>query len=444
MLNVLKTKILACLGLALLSAASFASFIDASILIERAANNRTLSVRYDGANAAVVEMLVNGKSVASRQVNADQSTGETNFTVDTAALQDGANTVEIRLFDPKGKLLGSEKTTIQVDRQGTGPVTISTPKANETVQGVVEIKLGFKQELKNVYVSFFVDDEFKILKNFPPYNYRWDTTGVSNGWHEVQAWIIDENNATFKTDKLRLFVDNPGGKTNRPDETVKPVAGNTVPPTSTEKPVKPTTDLKAPTTATVKGGASAKSSGGSGTATGPRLMNPASPDKPIKVGATKPGTAETVDPGIVAISTTEKPVVKLEPLKIGFGTRLADRDHMDIYLEGAKVTFDVSPRITEGVPLAPFRHLFEADGGKVKWDHNSKRVDGTSDSMTLSFSVGNPNATVNGRSMFMETAPFIEHGRTIVPLSFMGEALGYSISFDQNSGHVLILSAKSR
>ena len=461
MINVLKTRLLACAAVALAAVAAHASFVDATILVERAANSKTLSVRYEGANAALVELRINGVSVASRQVSADTANGETNFTLDTANLEDGENKVEIVLYDVNNKVVGTQKTTIKIDRKGEGPVTITAPRSNDNAQGIVEIKLGFRQELKNVYVSFFVNDEFKILKNFPPYSYRWDTTSVPNGWHEIQAWVVDEANATFKTDKLRIYVNNPGGQTKRTENPLgKPVAPANPTPANPKpvkpdpskpvkpapnKPVEPALPVKPDLNPGVSGNKGAKPiDGNSGLATGTRLMNPKSPDKQ--------GTANTQTPAgvngdnsVVAVSVRNPDTApKLKPVGIGFGTRLADRDHMDVYVDGAKVDFDVSPRITDGVPLSPFRHLYEANGGKVKWDNKAKRVDGESENLKLSFTVGNPNATVNGSTVVMEAAPFIEAGRTIVPLSFIGEALQVNVMFDPATGHVLILSAKSR
>ena len=46
-----------------------ATFIDGTVLISRAANNRTITVQYDGVNAAMIEMRVNGKSITSRVVD---------------------------------------------------------------------------------------------------------------------------------------------------------------------------------------------------------------------------------------------------------------------------------------------------------------------------------------------------------------------------------------
>ncbi len=469
-----KTRLLLCAGMALASMVASAGLVDATVLVDRAANNKTLTVRYDGANAALVEMVINGQSVASKEVSADLRSGETNFTVDVAALEEGTNKVEIRLYDRNGKLVGKQTTTINIDRAGNGPVFISNLRSNDTTQGMVEIKVGFRAELKNVFVSFFVNDDFKVLKNFPPYTYRWDTTSVENGWHEVQAWVVDDSNATFKTEKVRLFVNNPGGRTKRQEiapikpqakpeskpeakpvakpeskPAAKPEAKPAVKPES--KPIaKPEAKpVKAPILPAVTKADGTKSNANTGTAA------PASkPAEPVKPNS-KPKTDSVID---IKPSTPTKPEVvppktdvvalaspaKLKPIAINFGTRLSDVDQFDIYLEGQKVNFDVAPRVEDGVPLSPFRHLFEAYGGKVKWDHASKTVEGVSDDAVIWFKIGDSSAKVDGTVLLMERAAFLEKGRSVVPMSFLGQALKLDIQYDANTGHVLILSAKNK
>ncbi len=459
-----KGKSLLVLGAIVLANMAQASLVDATILIDRAANNKTLSVRYDGAKAALVEMRVNGKSVASRAVSDELAVGETNFEVDLAALEDGNNEVEIRLYDRDGKVIGKETTLISVDRTGVGPVYLTTPKKNETVQGYADIKVGFKSELKNVYVSFFVNDEFKILKNFAPYNYLWDTTTVPNGWHEVQAWVVDESNATFKTEKLRLFVNNPGGRTKRQETATIPTKVDTESTTKVATPDK----VNAPNTAKVGGIADVRPVGTQGNlAAGPRTINtkPVQDPKSKHQGATtKPGsiteikvvesgtksTDETTPNPTKAVKPTDdlvaiKPVApKLKPVNIGFGSKVNFSGTFDVFLDGELVAFDVAPRVVDGVPISPFRHLFEGYGGKVKWSNDSKEVEGMSDDLKVWFRIGDPAAMVNGSTMVMESAPYILSGRSMVPLSFMSEALKVNVQFDANTGHVLILSNRAK
>ena len=97
-----------------------------------------------------------------------------------------------------------------------------------------------------------------------------------------------------------------------------------------------------------------------------------------------------------------------------------------------------------GVPFTPFRHLFEAAGGKVDWDHIAKVVNAVGQSGEVWLKIGNMYAKVNGKSVQLESAPFIKQGRTIVPLSFMRDALEVDVEFDTATGHVLITQPSAK
>jgi hypothetical protein len=489
---------------------------DAQILIDRALNSPTLTVKYSGANAALVELRVNGESLGTRTVAASKSSGETNFTLNLSDLKDGDNEVEIRLFDRTGKLVGSDKTNISTEQSLKGPVFLSTPKVGATVMGAVDIKVGFGQELRNSYVSFFVDNNFKSMTNFPPYNFVWDTTREANGWHEIEAWAIDDSSTTHKTRKVRVFVNNPGGRTER-----KGIETDLVPtknPTTAEiagsesgfRSAPKKTNAKAAGTPTitalppavsgptmgnsVRGGLIGSMSGtkpasfGNAIATGPKMLTPtgtrvAESPAPKKVSTPKPVVAKTAPvekpnvgvieitpvapkPTAVAVAPkktvtpTAKPTdmvaMRVEPkadvlnnvkaasnlIKITKGQRLPNLGSYAVLLNNQYVNFDVAPRVDNGVPMTPFRHLLEKAGGKVDWEGLTKSVKANADGRSIFLQIGDENAKVNELSIRLETAPYLERGRTIVPLSFLRDALAVEVEYDKASGHVLITSLK--
>lgn len=483
-----------------------AALVDATIMVERAANNKTLTVRYDNAAASTLELRINGVSVAARQLDDTRDNGEVEFSVDVAALEDGENRFEIRLYDKAGKLLGTQRSSVTIDRSGNGPVFLTSPKPNAQVQGFVEISVGFRTQLRNLYVSFFVNEDFKAIKNFAPFSFTWDTTSVPNGWHEVQAWVVDESNATFKTERMRLFVNNPGGRTKRSEtDGVAPANTKPAPVQAPARPaqakptqaaparpaqaaparpanvaparpaqVRPATVAPAArpaakpqtlplprvnnTVAPATKPATKPTGNTSGQASGAQLSAPVKPG--TTAPAVNPGTVEIrVKPPVSAparpaaqpVKPATKPVV-IEAGKdddvvaaaprrtISFGTRMSDVETFEIYVEGARVNFDVDPFVMDGVPMTPFRHLFEHSGGKVKWDHNTKTVDATGNGMTVWFRIGNPDAKVNGNTVAMEIAPFVRRNRSVVPLSFVSEALGVKVEYDASTGHVLIMN----
>lgn len=483
-------------GIFTVAAASQATPIDASILLEKAANNRTITVKYDGAPAASLELFVNKVSVLTRNLPGTDSRGEIQLPLDTALIPDGDSEIEVKLLDKSGSVLGSQVTKVQIDRSGKGPVFFLSPGVGDTVKGFVEFKVGFRAELRNAYVSFFVNDEFKALKNYPPYTYSFDTTKVTNGWHEIQAYAVDDTNETFRTEKLRVYVSNPGGLTAR--QPVIPALGATAP---AVKPVaKPAgqTPFAKPVTAPIT---PANPIAGNGEAVEPSAVKPvktagilpAAPKatipvpvveapvakpvvepvkapvvvkpvvkpvvEPVKAPAVKP-VVKPVEAPVVkpVVKPVEAPVVKptvapvvktapetvatFKPAPIVKGTRLAGVRTFGIVLDGTKMVFDVPGRVSKGVPTAPVRYLFERKGIEVKWSQKDKVVTGKGTEGDFWLQIGNPVAKVNGRELTMESSPYLWRSRTFVPLSFIGEALDVEAVFDSATNHVMILSRK--
>lgn len=423
-------------GLAIMAVAAQALIFDGQIKIDRALNSPTLTITYSNANAALVELRVNGESVATRTVNAAKNAGETSFTLSPASLKEGDNTVEIRLFDKAGKLLATESTTVTTET-AQGPIFLTTPKMGSTVKGNVDIKVGFGREMKNTYVSFFIDNQFKSISNVPPFQFNWDTTRDANGWHEVEAWVVDETSSTYKTKKIRVFVQNAGGQTKRVTEPA--VTKDPVVP-APQPPVKP--PVKPPVTAPVLSGALAM------TDVTLKVGAPAGTKPAMGLGSTSSGTKEMMPTGkrnakapVVAKHSPAQPAAGT--ISISKGQKLPQVGSFMIVFNTQFVNFDVQPRVNNaGIPLTPFRHLIEKAGGKVEWENKTKNVTAQADGRDIFLHIGDAFAMIDKKRFELEVAAFIEAGRTIVPLSFMRDALNVNIDYDKATGHVLITNAK--
>lgn len=500
---------------------------DVRIVIDRAINSPTLTIRYSGASVSLVELRVNGESFATREVTGGKANGETNFNLEGKDLKDGDNEVEIRLYDRTGKLVGSDKVNVSTEQSNGGTIFLKEPKVGQTVRGAASIKVGFGTEMKSSFVSFFVDNNFKSMTNYPPYEFNWDTSKETNGWHEVEAWVVDETNNTFKTRRVRVLVNNPGGRTDRPNvdiglkpaksdrqydvtgsesgiRTVKTVAKAVNPGTASAVPKgAPTVPVGMAKGNRVRannlGGASGlKPLSGAGVLmTGVRTMTPtgkrttaqinaavvvkpvatkpvvvkhaitsggvvklplpqATSTKPVALKATEKVVAKKPSSGVIEIKTSVasnktlpgsaitavKTAASAGMVSIVKGTRLPNFGRFSVAFEGRFIDFDVQPRVDSGVPMTPFRHLFEANGGKVKWENGNKSLLAQGDGKSVFIQIGDPLAKVNELSIRMETSPYLDRGRTIVPLSFLRDALAVNVDYDKATGHVLITKRK--
>jgi len=449
---------------------------DVKITIDRAINSPTLVVRYSGANAALIEMRLNGASYGTRTSVATKASGESTFTLNYSDLKDGENEIEVRLFDRTGKPVGTEKFTILAEQTVGAPVYLSQPTVGQSVMGVVDIKIGFNAALNSSYVSFFVNDQFKGMTNYPPYSFTWDTTKEKNGWHEIEAWAVDAGSNTFKTRKIKVFVNNPGGRTDREGYIgLEPVKNPVGAPNATGA----GKGLRSNATGTTAAGAknsgvvpqvkatttaasTAKPATASTTvASGPKMMVPTGNRNakvtplPKPVATTKPAPKPTNKVDLTLVATKDDaakaaPAVRAAVgamrtaalLKINKGTKLPNVATFAVLMNDKFVEFDVAPRVDGGVPMTPFRHLFESAGGEVKWENLTKSVTAKADGTSIFILIGDPNAKVNELSVKMETTPYLDRGRTIVPVSFLRDALKVEIEYDKDTNHVLITSVK--
>lgn len=92
---------------------------------------------------------------------------------------------------------------------------------------------------------------------------------------------------------------------------------------------------------------------------------------------------------------------------------------------------DTAPIIVDGHSMVPVRFIAEAFGAEVDWNALTETVTIFLDGQQLSLKIGNINEG-------MKTAPFIENGRTMVPLRYISEQLGGNVLWDDDTKTVTI------
>ncbi|MFZ5752775.1 MAG: stalk domain-containing protein [Bacillota bacterium] len=110
----------------------------------------------------------------------------------------------------------------------------------------------------------------------------------------------------------------------------------------------------------------------------------------------------------------------------------ADREPVTLYLEGLPLIYDVEPVIAGGRTLVPLRGIFSTLGALVSWDEASQTVTARTASKTITLKIGSTNAQINGQNVVLDVPPQIIANRTMVPLRFIGEALGVQVNWDSN------------
>jgi len=101
-----------------------------------------------------------------------------------------------------------------------------------------------------------------------------------------------------------------------------------------------------------------------------------------------------------------------------------------VIVDGVALNTRVPPQVEEGIILVPVRDIFEALGAGVTWDRTTGTIDARKGNDHVRLRIGADNAIVNDFVVPLSVSPRIENGVTLVPLRFVGEALGAKVSWN--------------
>ena len=112
----------------------------------------------------------------------------------------------------------------------------------------------------------------------------------------------------------------------------------------------------------------------------------------------------------------------------------------DIYVQFQDkiLGFETPPVIESGSTLVPMRFLFEQMGADVEWNGETQTVTATLDNTEITFSINNINAEVNNILTTMDVPARLVNGKTMVPLRFLSENMGYTVEWDADSRTAII------
>jgi hypothetical protein len=102
-----------------------------------------------------------------------------------------------------------------------------------------------------------------------------------------------------------------------------------------------------------------------------------------------------------------------------------------VMLDNTILGFQEVPVIESDRTLVPMRFLFEQMGEKVDWDENTKTATVQGQSQNISFSINSTEAKVNGAPAYMDVPARLINDKTMVPLRFLSEELGYTVEWDE-------------
>lgn len=108
-------------------------------------------------------------------------------------------------------------------------------------------------------------------------------------------------------------------------------------------------------------------------------------------------------------------------------------------VNGEYVVNDVAPVLKNDRTMLPIRFIAEELGAKVAWNEAEQQVTITKDELVIVLYIGQSFAMVNHMPVELDAPAFIEDGRTYLPLRFVAENLGATVTWNGTTQQVTII-----
>ncbi|MEN3005510.1 copper amine oxidase N-terminal domain-containing protein [Dehalobacterium formicoaceticum] len=108
------------------------------------------------------------------------------------------------------------------------------------------------------------------------------------------------------------------------------------------------------------------------------------------------------------------------------------------YLGQRPVMLDVPALVEQGVTLVPMRFVGEALGSTVHWSPENRRITMKQGVSQVILEVGKTTAQVDGEDQGLIVPPKIKDGRTLVPLRFIAQAFGCQVDYENQTKKITI------
>lgn len=115
---------------------------------------------------------------------------------------------------------------------------------------------------------------------------------------------------------------------------------------------------------------------------------------------------------------------------------------IEVEVDGKTIEFNNSPLIDNMRILVPVRDFFSAMGADISWNSKTKTVCAVADKARVNIPVGSYLPTVDDVPVLIDVPAVIVDGSVYIPLRFAAESLGGKVSWETDSGKVIIQTYK--
>ena len=108
------------------------------------------------------------------------------------------------------------------------------------------------------------------------------------------------------------------------------------------------------------------------------------------------------------------------------------QSEITVLLNGQPLYFDVQPVMESNRVLVPLRAIFEALDSDISWDNETQTVIASGNKVIV-LQIDSDIAFVNGEKKQLDVPARLVNGSSMVPLRFVGEAVGADVHWDSET-----------
>jgi len=109
-----------------------------------------------------------------------------------------------------------------------------------------------------------------------------------------------------------------------------------------------------------------------------------------------------------------------------------------VFYNSELIHFDVEPVVENQRTLIPLRGMFEKMGAVVEWDNENQTATVMKDDMIILVKIDHYGIKINDSYKYMDTPARLVDGRTMMPLRFLSEELGYDVIWNYKDNSIRI------
>ena len=113
---------------------------------------------------------------------------------------------------------------------------------------------------------------------------------------------------------------------------------------------------------------------------------------------------------------------------------------MPYTINGASQSIASEPQLKDGTMWVPLRAVAESLGAKADWDSSNGVAILYAGDRIVTIKIGEANIDIDGSTMHLQAAPYVDSGETWVPVRLFSEGLGYNVGVELDSKSVEINS----